>query len=103
MGQECFGKAEYQLCIVLRADSEDHYSQATESAGDGTSTQTLKSVGRVNQSPKQRVPIEFFFPNESFAIILVSLVSVAQKFMYHYKYFGNKKYPLFEILNHQFY
>ena len=32
-------------------------AQATESAGDAASTLALKPMGRVNQSPKQRVPV----------------------------------------------
>ena len=34
-----------------------HYAQVKESAGDGASTMALKSMGRGNQSPKQRVPV----------------------------------------------
>ena len=34
-----------------------HYGQVTESAGNGVSTLTLKPMGGVNWSPKQRVPV----------------------------------------------
>ena len=34
-----------------------HYVQASESTGDGASTLALKPMGRVNGSPKQRVPV----------------------------------------------
>ena len=33
-----------------------HYKQPTESAADGVSILALKPMGRVNRSPKQRVP-----------------------------------------------
>ena len=34
-----------------------HYAQGTKSTGNDTSTQALIPIGRVNRSPKQRVPL----------------------------------------------
>ena len=34
-----------------------YYVQVTESTGDGASTLPLKTLGRVNQTPKQRAPV----------------------------------------------
>ena len=34
-----------------------HYMQVTERVGNGASTLALKPIGRVNLSPKQRVPV----------------------------------------------
>ena len=42
---------------LVRVDPEDYYTQVTSSAGDGVSTLDLKPMNRVNQSPKQRVPV----------------------------------------------
>ena len=38
-------------------DSEDPLCTSDMSAGNGASTLALKPMGRVNQSPKQRVPV----------------------------------------------